>query len=64
MLEFRSTDLPQIYAGYFTMNILALFFCLAARVWTKAKVNYAFIFEFDTRHHLDWRQLSEVRSLH
>lgn len=42
------------------MLLLSLLFCLACRVWSRAKVNYAFIFEFDTRHHLDWRQLSEV----
>lgn len=29
-------------------------------VWTKAKINYVFVFEFDTRHALDWRQLAEV----
>lgn len=43
------------------MLLLMLFFCLACRVWGRAKVNYAFVFEFDTRHHLDWRQLCEVR---
>ena len=42
------------------MLLLTLFFCLSCRVWTDSKVNYQFIFEFDTRHSLDWRQLSEV----
>lgn len=46
------------------MLLLTLLFCLACRVWQRAKVNYAFIFEFDTRHHLDWRQLSEVNHNH
>jgi hypothetical protein len=32
-------------------------------VWTRAKINYAFVFEYDTRHTLDWRQLTEVRVL-
>lgn len=32
-------------------------------VWTRAKINYAFVFEYDTRHTLDWRQLTEVRFL-
>jgi hypothetical protein len=32
-------------------------------IWTKTKINYVFVFEYDTRHALDWRQLSEVRSL-
>jgi hypothetical protein len=30
-------------------------------IWTRSKINYAFVFEFDTRHVLDWRRLSEVR---
>lgn len=33
-------------------------------VWTKAKVNYRFIFEYNTRHTLEWRQLLEVRFYH
>lgn len=30
-------------------------------IWTKSKINYAFVFEYDTRHTLEWRQLLEVR---
>jgi L-rhamnose mutarotase len=29
-------------------------------IWTKSKINYAFVFEYDTRHTLEWRQLLEV----
>lgn len=50
----------QIYAGYFLANMLLLVFCLACRIWHETKINYVFIFEYDTRHYLDWRQLSEV----
>ena len=42
--------------------LLFLLFCLDCRIWTHAKINYVFIFEFDSRHNLDWRQLSEVRA--
>ncbi|GAB7347012.1 hypothetical protein MBLNU459_g3160t1 [Dothideomycetes sp. NU459] len=59
-LVVHTSYLLQIYAGYFLMLFLSLLFCLACRVWQRAKVNYAFIFEFDTRHHIDWRQLSEL----
>lgn len=31
-------------------------------IWTKSKINYVFVFEFDTRSALDWRQLLEVRA--
>lgn len=30
-------------------------------IWARSKINYVFVFEFDARHVLDWRQLSEVR---
>lgn len=50
----------KIYGGYFLGLLLVLLFCLDCRIWTRAKINYVFIFEFDTRHNLDWRQLSEV----
>ena len=46
------------------MLILVLLFCAACKFWTINKVNYVFVFEFDTRHHLDWRQLFEVSSMH
>ncbi|KAF1847805.1 SPX-domain-containing protein [Cucurbitaria berberidis CBS 394.84] len=56
----NTSYLLQLYAGYFLVNFLLLIFCLACRVWHETKINYVFIFEYDTRHYLDWRQLSEV----
>lgn len=56
----RISYIMQIYAGYFLLLLLMFFFCLDARIFHRAKVNYVFIFEFDTRHNLDWRQLVEV----
>ena len=32
-------------------------------MWQNSKINYVFVFEYDTRHHLDWRQLCEVRTI-
>lgn len=55
--------LLQIYAGYFLMLLLVSLFVIDARAFTQAKVNYQFVFEFDSRHMLDWRQLSEVSLL-
>ena len=52
--------LLQLYAGYFLSLLLFMLFCLDCRVWSRAKINYVFVFEFDTRHNLDWRQLSEL----
>ncbi|KAI9878541.1 MAG: hypothetical protein M1830_000595 [Pleopsidium flavum] len=56
----ETTYLLQIYAGYFLGLYLFLLFCVDCRIWSHAKINYTFIFEFDTRHVLDWRQLSEL----
>ncbi|OCK76386.1 EXS-domain-containing protein [Lepidopterella palustris CBS 459.81] len=56
----NASYLLQIYAGYFFLVYLVLLFCLACRVWHESKINYVFVFEFDTRHHLDWRQLCEL----
>lgn len=54
--------LLQLYGGFFLAILLALFFCLACRLWHRSKVNYTFVFEFDTRRQiLDWRQLAQVR---
>lgn len=40
-----------------------MLFCLDCMIWARTKINYAFVFEFDTRHTLDWRQLAEVCAL-
>lgn len=62
-LATNTSYLLQIYAGYFLIVFLFLLFCLACRIWQNSKINYVFIFEFDTRHHLDWRQLCELPCL-
>ena len=61
-LRQQTSYLLQIYAGYFLMLYLFLLFCLDCRFWHKYKINYPFIFEFDPRHQLDWKQLSEFPS--
>ncbi|KAL1841452.1 hypothetical protein VTJ49DRAFT_7067 [Mycothermus thermophilus] len=58
----RTSYLLQLYGGYFLMLLLFSLFTLACYLWTKHKVNYPFIFEFDARHVLDWRQLAEFPS--
>ncbi|GAM84032.1 hypothetical protein ANO11243_020230 [Dothideomycetidae sp. 11243] len=63
-LTLQTTYLLQLYGGFFLTILLALFFCLACRVWHRSKVNYTFCFEFDTRRQvLDWRQLTEIPSV-
>ncbi len=58
----ESSYLMQLYGGYFLMLLLFSLFTLDCRMWTKNKVNYPFIFEFDARNFLDWRQLAEFPS--
>ena len=62
-LSIRTSYLLQLYAGYFLSLLLFIFFVLACRTWTASKVNYIFVFEYDTRHVLDWRQLAELPCL-
>ncbi|KAF5505314.1 Protein SYG1-like protein [Colletotrichum siamense] len=59
----QTSYLLQIYGGYFFMLLLFCMFCINCAIWTRNKINYPFIFEFDTRNNLDWRQLAEFPSL-
>ncbi|OTB05188.1 hypothetical protein M426DRAFT_319995 [Hypoxylon sp. CI-4A] len=61
-VQLRTSYLMQIYGGYFLMLLLMFMFCLDCYLWTRNKINYPFIFELDTRHSLDWRQLSGLPS--
>ncbi|KAH6845532.1 SPX domain-containing protein [Chaetomium sp. MPI-CAGE-AT-0009] len=54
--------LLQLYGGYFLALLLFALFTLDCRMWTKNKVNYPFIFEFDARNFLDWKQVAEFPS--
>ncbi|KAM7198062.1 EXS family domain containing protein [Naviculisporaceae sp. PSN 640] len=63
ILRDQTSYLMQIYGGYFLMLLLFVLFTLACSVWTKNKVNYPFIFEFDTRNNLDWKQLAEFPAI-
>jgi hypothetical protein len=58
----QTSYLLQLYGGYFLVLLLFGLFTLDCRMWTKNKVNYPFIFEFDARNFLDWKQLAEFPS--
>ncbi|KAJ5104589.1 hypothetical protein NUU61_001936 [Penicillium alfredii] len=60
--QVRTSYLLQIYGGYFLITFHVLLFCLDCMIWTKSKINHAFVFEYDTRHTLEWRQLLEIPS--
>ncbi|KAH0840478.1 putative signal transduction protein Syg1 [Fonsecaea pedrosoi] len=59
-MSVQTSYLLQLYAGYFLIVILFLMFVLDCRMWNRNHINYVFIFEYDTRHVLDWRQLAEL----
>lgn len=63
--QIRTTTayLLQVYAGYFLALLLFLIFVVDCKIWTQARINYIFVFEYDTRHVLDWRQLAEIPCL-
>lgn len=56
----QTSYLLQLYGGYFLALLLFLIFTVACRAWTTSHINYVFVFEYDTRHVLDWRQLAEL----
>ncbi|KAL7925552.1 EXS domain-containing protein [Trichoderma austrokoningii] len=61
-LRTQTSYLLQIYGGFFLMLMLFSLFCINCSIWLRNKVNYQFIFEFDQRSMLDWRQLAEFPS--
>jgi len=61
-IQVQTSYLLQIYGGYFLALYLFSWFCLDCSIWTRNKINYQFVFEFDPRHTLDWRQLAEFPS--
>lgn len=58
----QSSFLMQLYGGYFFCLLIFTLFTLDCWIWTRNKINYPFIFEFDTRNNLDWKQLAEFPS--
>ncbi|KAJ5672832.1 SPX N-terminal, partial [Penicillium longicatenatum] len=60
MERVRTSYLLQIYGGYFLIVFHVMLFSLDCMIWTKSKINYAFVFEYDTRHTLEWRQFLEI----
>ncbi|KAK7403634.1 Xenotropic and polytropic retrovirus receptor 1 [Neonectria punicea] len=61
-VRLQTSYLMQIYGGYFLMLFLFSLFCIDCAIWNANKVNYPFIFEFDQRHSLDWRELAQFPS--
>lgn len=61
-IRIQTSYLLQIYGGYFLALYLFSWFCFDCSIWARNKINYQFVFEFDLRHNLDWRQLAEFPS--
>lgn len=55
----QASYLLQIYGGYFLALYLFTWFCFDCSIWERNRINYTFVFEFDLRNNLDWRQLAE-----
>jgi hypothetical protein len=55
--------LKKIWSGIALLLLQTLLFAVSLRIWAHNKINYAFIFEFDPRQHLNHRQFIEV-SIH
>ncbi|CAG8671283.1 8736_t:CDS:1, partial [Scutellospora calospora] len=62
MYNFNSENgIPQLllYAGLILPMILLLLIGAMMFVWTKIHINYKFIFEFNPRNNLDFREYIE-----
>lgn len=55
--------LLQIWAGFFLATLMAVLFSINCYTWTKFKINYRFIFEFNPKTALDYRQYLLLPSL-
>lgn len=52
----------QIWAGFFLILLMALFFGIDCYIWSKFKVNYKFIFEFNQKDCLNSKQIHLIPS--
>ncbi|KAK9355223.1 EXS family protein [Lipomyces doorenjongii] len=52
----------QIFGGGFLMSLFGLLFSLNCMAWSRYKINYPFIFEWDQKHFLNFRQFLEFPS--
>lgn len=50
----------QVWGGFFLVNLMLMLFMVNLFVWTRFKINYPFIFEFDGHDYLDYRQYGEI----
>nr|CAG8480613.1 1728_t:CDS:10 [Entrophospora candida] len=57
------SKLLLIYSGFFLIIIFALLIGTNMLVWERSKINYKFIFEFDPRNNLDFKEYLELPSL-
>ncbi|TID14788.1 hypothetical protein CANINC_004459 [Pichia inconspicua] len=55
--------LSQIWGGFFLVIFMSWLFAINCLVWTKYKVNYKFIFEFNQHDALDYKQYMMLPSL-
>lgn len=59
-LALKTGYLLQIWGGVALILAQVLLFAINLKVWAKHKINYSFIFEFDVRHQLNYRQFIEI----
>ncbi|KAJ8099784.1 EXS family protein [Lipomyces tetrasporus] len=54
--------LLQIFGGGFLIILICILFAINCMAWSHYKINYPFIFEWDQKRHLDFRQFLELPS--
>ncbi|EME43645.1 hypothetical protein DOTSEDRAFT_114310, partial [Dothistroma septosporum NZE10] len=61
-LKEQTEYLLQLYAGYFLMWLLAVFFILCCAMFRRYRVNFQNICDLEKRSALDWKQMIEIPS--
>ncbi|KAK9468303.1 EXS family-domain-containing protein [Lipomyces arxii] len=56
------TFIFQIFGGGFLIILFSLLFGVNCMVWSKYKINYPFVFEFDQHNFLNYREFMEIPS--
>lgn len=59
-LALKTSYLLQLWGGVVLALLQVLLFAATMKIWAKNKINYSFIFEFDPRHQLNYRQFLEI----
>jgi len=57
---YRWTDVLRVFRFFGLVVLMLWLWGVDMWIWTKYRINYAFIFEFNMRSHIEYQQMLEV----